>query len=88
MVSITKAGRLWLLLSNGHRVCRTTLVADAGDWRSWPPPGKAYLSREERILVVEARRAWNELRRALCFGKPAEGVTAERIAAAKTLLGL
>ena len=87
-VVIAKTGRLWLHLSNGQRVCRTSLVADGGDWRNWPPPGKAYLSGEERLLVIEARNAWNDLRRAFSFGKPAEGVTAERIAAAKKLLGL
>lgn len=83
-VTITKVGRKWLELSNGHRVDKIRLVADG---RGYSSPGTAYLSREEREAQVRLQDAWRRLRVQMA-SVPGNGVTAERVAEAAKLLGL
>ena len=84
MVTITKVGRKWLELSNGHRVDAATLIADPGKYSS---PGTCYKDRAAREAVVAAEAAWSSLRHRMNYNVPA-GVTAEHIAHATRLLGL
>lgn len=83
-VTITRVGRKWLELSNGHRVDKVRLVADG---RGYASPGTAYLSREEREAQVRLQDAWRSLRAGM-GSAPGDGVTIERIAEAARLLGL
>lgn len=83
-VTITRVGRKWLELSNGHRVDKVQLVADG---RGYSSPGTAYVSREERESQVRLQAAWRDLRKRM-ESLPGNGVTAERVAEAARLLGL
>lgn len=83
-VTITKVGRKWIELSNGHRVDKVRLVADGQKSMS---PGTAYVSRADREAQVRRLNAWRTLR-ARMDAMPGDGVTAERIAEAARLLGL
>lgn len=83
-VTVEKVGRVWLTLSNGHRVYKTTLVAFAGDFAS---PGTCWLSKEAYEHHVRRERAWGELKSKLrdSWGVP-DNVTLEDIKAAAMYL--
>ena len=83
-VTITKVGRKWMELSNGHRVDKVRLVADGREYSS---PGTAYVSRADREAQVRLLDAWRTLRVRMEV-MPGDGVTTERIAEAARLLGL
>ena len=84
-VTITRVGRKWLELSNGHRVDKARLVADG---RGHSSPGTAYLSRTDREANVRLHEAWRRLQNQMAVTQPGEGVTAERVAEAARLLGV
>ena len=85
-VTIEKVGRVWLTLSNGHRVDKVALKADAGEWTS---PGTCWLSKEAYEHCARLDRAWDALRRAVnnTWYIP-DNVTLEDIKAAAALLKL
>ena len=83
-VTITRVGRKWMELSNGHRVDKVRLVADG---RGYSSPGTAYVSRADREAQVRLLDAWRTLRVRMEV-MPGDGVTTERIAEAARLLGL
>lgn len=82
-VTITRVGRKWLELSNGHRVDKVRLVADG---RGYSSPGTAYTSRADREAHVRLHEAWRRLRIQMS-APPGDGVTAEQVAEAANLLG-
>lgn len=59
-VTVTKVGRAWLTLSNGHRVDKTTLVADAGEFTS---PGHCWESKSAFDGHASIAKAWSALQR-------------------------
>lgn len=83
-VTVEKVGRAWLTLSNGHRVDKVTLKADAGGYNS---PGTCWLSKEEYERSVRLQVAWTTLSRKLrdSWGVP-DNVTLEDIKAAAMYL--
>jgi hypothetical protein len=85
-VAITKIGRSWIYLNNGHRVDKETLIADGKGYSS---PGKCYLSRMEYEYEKAINKEWSSLRRILdVYYKPPRCVTKESIQQARELLGL
>ena len=84
MVTITKIGRRWLELSNGHRADAATLCADGGKYSA---PGRCYLSREAREADRAREAAWTALSHKMQRRAPGK-VSAEDIAHATLLLGL
>ena len=58
-VTVEKVGRVWLTLSNGHRVDKVTFKADAGEWTS---PGTCWLSKDAYEHCARLLRAWTVLR--------------------------
>jgi hypothetical protein len=85
-VTVEKVGRVWLTLSNRHRVDKTTLVADAGAWVS---PGTCWLSKEAYEHCARLRRAWTVLRCEVSNrGNIPNDVTLEDIKAAAMYLKL
>lgn len=84
MVTITKIGRRWLTLSNGHRADATTLYADGGQYSA---PGRCFISRESREIERARDSAWTALRNNMQRRAP-DKVSAEDIAHATRLLGL
>lgn len=85
-VSVTKVGRKWVTLDNGHRIDLETWTADGGNFMS---PGTCWLSREawERNTVLV--QSWERLRRdASNLWRPPRDMTVERIAQVRDLLGL
>lgn len=83
-VTITKIGRKWLELSNGHRVDKETLVADGG---KYSPAGRCYLDRAAREEESRAKKAWSDLKERMGYSVPS-GVSADDIEQAAKLLGL
>ena len=83
MVKVEKVGRLWLELSNGHKVDKIRLVAYS---KCYGPPGRCYLDRAARELQVAAQRDWGKLRSGM-HTLPA-GVSAADICKAAALLGV
>jgi hypothetical protein len=59
-VTVEKVGRVWLTLSNHHRVDKVTLKADAGGFTS---PGTCWLSKEAYEHCVRLELAWGSLQR-------------------------
>ena len=59
-VTVEKVGRVWLTLSNGHRVDKVTLKADAGGFVS---PGTCWLRKEAYEHCVRLELAWGSLQR-------------------------
>lgn len=84
MVRITKIGRRWIGLSNGHRADASTLWADGGKYSS---PGRCFLSRDSREEERNRDAAWTALRNKMSFRSP-EQVSAADIAQAARLLGV
>lgn len=86
-VTLEKVGRVWLTLSNGHRVDKLTLKAFAGEWTS---PGTCWPSKAEYDKTVRLQTAWESLRRQLCnsWGGVPNNVTVEDIKAAAMYLKL
>lgn len=76
-VTIMKAGRTWLTLSNGHRVDRKNLRADGN---GYAPPGACYLDQKSYEAEKERGAAWDKLRRSIDgqFTVPAH-LTTEKI---------
>jgi hypothetical protein len=84
--TITKIGKVWIYLENGHRVDIAKLYADGGQYQS---PGRAYLSREVWEQEVELIREWDSLSALLRnMYSPPHAVTAADIRQAKALLRL
>jgi len=59
-VTVEKVGRVWLTLSNGTRVDKVTLKADADGFTS---PGTYWLSKEAYEHCVRLELAWGSLQR-------------------------
>ena len=57
-VSVVKLGRRWQTLSNGYRIDRDTLEADAGQYMS---PGRCYANRETYLDSIACQEAWCRL---------------------------
>lgn len=83
-VTITKIGRRWMDISNGHRIDKQTLWADSGNYTS---PGMCYASEADYLAKIEAERLFLLLARRMGY-HPQSGVTADDIRAAAALLGL
>jgi hypothetical protein len=85
-VTIEKVGRVWLTLSNHHRVDKVTFVAFAGGYSS---PGTCWLSKEAYEHCARLERSWGALRRAVSntWNVP-DDVTLEDIKAAAMYLKL
>jgi hypothetical protein len=85
-VTVEKVGRVWLTLSNRHRVDKVTLKADAGEWTS---PGTCWLSKEAYEHRARLTTAWGVFRRtASNVWDVPDGVTLEDIKAAAMYLKL
>lgn len=82
-VEVTKVGRIWAQLSNGHRIDKTSLVADGGGYMS---PGKCYPSETEYNKKVELTAAWNALAATMRHAAIPEGVSLDDIKSAQALL--
>ena len=83
-VTIKEIGHEWMTLSNGQDVTSDTLAVR---WVDGPPTGHCYGTRKAHRKSVAREmwyRLWNDL------GKTAmpDGMTIERIAQARELLGL
>jgi hypothetical protein len=61
-VIVEKVGRVWLTLSNGHRVDKVTFKADAAGYIS---PGTCWVSKKAYEHCTRLDRAWGALRRAV-----------------------
>jgi hypothetical protein len=85
-VTVEKVGRVWLTLSNNHRVDKVTFKADAGSWTS---PGTCWLSKEAYEHCARLEQSWGALRRAVDnkWHMP-DNVTLEDIKAAAMYLKL
>lgn len=81
-VEVTKVGRKWAQLSNGHRIDVETMRVDGGGYTS---PGRCWVSREDYEREVLRNQAWRALRDAIGAFVP-NGVSLEDIAAARALL--
>jgi hypothetical protein len=84
-VTITKIGRKWIGLNNGHRVDKHTLYADG---RGYSSPGRCYPSREHHETQVEIRKAWRDFSNSIDPRNPPDGASLESIAQAIRLLNL
>jgi hypothetical protein len=85
-VTVTKVGRKWATLDNGHRIDVETWQADGGDCSS---PGKCYPDRAAWENEQDRQAAWNVLRRAVGdTWRPPAGVTVEGVVEAMRLLGI
>ena len=84
-VTIVKAGRTWLHLNNGHRLCPNTLLVDGKGYSS---PATCYVSQETYKAHLGRNQAWEKLRRKL-DGKHRvpNGLSTENINKALELLG-
>lgn len=83
-VTVTKVGRKWAALDNGHRIDVQNLEVDG---RGYNSPGRCYLSREAYESEAARDRAWSELRRLMPYRAP-KGLDAERIHHYARLLGV
>jgi len=84
-VTVTKVGRKWATLDNGHRISLDTLVADGGERST---PGHCYYSEETYRGLVARAVEWTRLRADMQFSPPPDSVSIDDIAAARKLLGL
>lgn len=83
-VTVTKLGRRWIGLSNGHKFDIDTMRADGGQYSS---PGRCYLSQAEHEREMALEFAWAELRAAIeNHYRPPPGVTVSQIDNAKRAL--
>lgn len=85
--SVTKVGRKWVTLAHGTRFDASDGCIDGG---RYSPPGKVYASQDAYAAERALSAAWwslgEELRNTYSRAQP--GVTLERIAEARRLLGL
>ena len=83
-VAITKIGRSWIYIDNGHRVDKETLIADGKGYAS---PGACYLSKKDYDEDVLLAREWRLFSRMIqdSYNAP-EGVTVESIQKVRNLL--
>lgn len=83
VVIVSKVGRKWAQLDNGHRIDVDTLVADGGEYTS---PGRCYLNRElyeqESAVLSEWKRLKDDM-----HSQP-KNLSVDDILAARKLLGL
>lgn len=93
---VVKVGRKWATLqrpdarpgSEQWRADAATLEMESNNI-GYGTPGQIYRSEEEFVAERDAQRAWTDLRRALDAKHfTPEGVSAQDILAARTLLGL
>jgi len=83
--TITKVGREWLTLSNGHRADKHTLEVGGKGYAS---PGQCYLSREIYEKRMATLKAWRDFSSSIDPGNPPDGASLESIAQAIRLLNL
>jgi hypothetical protein len=85
-VTIEKVGRVWLTLSNRHRVDKVTFKADVAGYTS---PGTCWLSKEAYEHCARLAKSWSLLRSAVSnrWNVP-DDVTLEDIKAAAMYLKL
>lgn len=83
-VTAEKVGRKWVQLSNGHRINRETMRADAGHYTS---PGRCYLSKDDYDNEMLRDRLTRRLKEAISNCRQFEA-TSEDIVAAGKLLGI
>lgn len=83
---VTKIGRKWVTLDNGHRINPATLWADGGQYSS---PGRCWLSHKDREAYLARAEAWRRLS-VYVHGhlSPPENVTADNIELAGTMIGI
>ena len=85
-VTITKVGRAWLTLSNGHRANITDLSVDGGCYSS---PAQCYLSEKEFNDEVMLAASWQKFKDDIKYMKVTEPqVTIENIAQLRKMLGI
>lgn len=85
-VEVTKVGRKWAELDGGrYRADLQTGQIDGGEYLS---PGRLYPSREAYQAELALDKGWFDLRHAVNRHSAPAGVTLERIAEARKLLGL
>jgi len=84
-VAITKIGRKWIDLDNGHRVDKHTFYADG---RGYSSPGRCYLSREIYEKRVATLKAWRDFSSTIDPRNPPDLASLESIAQAMRLLNL
>lgn len=86
-VTIKKVGRVWLELSNNHRVDIETLLADG---KGYSAPGECWFDRETYQAHADLHKAWQKLIYTMSgqYGRIPKGVTAEDVNKASELLGL
>jgi hypothetical protein len=85
-VSIVKVGRVWLTLSNGHRVDKKTMVTYSGEYVS---PGSCWPSKEHFEQHLRLSRMWTYFRSAVSNTCTIpKNVTRENIKEAASLINL
>jgi hypothetical protein len=82
---ITRVGRKWATLDDGNRFDVTNGLLDG---RNYSSPGRVWLSSEAHAQHVELVKSWRQLNSATDAYAPPAGLTLERIAQARELLGL
>jgi hypothetical protein len=84
--TVTKVGRKWVTLSNGHRVSREDNHVDGGNYAS---PGEVYASKQAYLDWLRLLKEWGDFRADVHrFLKGPNNVTVEKINQARELLQL
>jgi len=86
--TVVKIGRKWATLADGNRINPRTLAIDG---KGYMPGHRVYLSREQSEADEMLRTAWADFCRdfrMMSYTRLPEGMTVERLAAARVLLGL
>lgn len=84
-VTITKIGRKWATLSNGHRIDIESMAVDGGGYN---PPGECYESQQAYEQAIALIVAWQKLTRDLSGMRCPAHMTIEKIAQARALLSV
>lgn len=84
-VTVEKVGRVWVQLSNGHRIDKESMVADGGIYSS---PGVCYLTEGDHKARLELCAVWRAFAEKISPHKVPDGLTIEDINFARLNLKL
>ncbi len=84
-VSITKIGRKWATLSNGHRIDIESMAVDGGGYN---PPGECYESQQAYEQAIALLVAWQKFTRDVRDMQRPTHMTIEKIAQVRALLSI
>jgi len=85
-VTITKVGRQWLTLSNGHRVCKEDLVCDG---KGYVSPGRCYVSQDEYRQEALLNNQWDRFRAEISsWHRRPNSVSHDDLCKVMTILGI